>query len=114
MSLILETEGLEDEGDDFHHTQELIFELVGGAEEVCVVLREAAHAGESVELAALLVAIDGAELGKTNGQVLVAAGRGLVNLAVVRAVHGLEHIFLTLLGCVDGLERVLAIFCVVT
>jgi hypothetical protein len=48
-------------------------DLFLGAEEMGVVLREAADAGHAVELAALLPAIHGAELGEAHGQVAVAA-----------------------------------------
>ncbi len=110
---VLEVESLEDVEDDVHHLEELVLDLVGSAEDVGVVLRKAAHAGQAVELAALLVAVDGAELGKAQGQVAVRAGSGAEYLAVVGAVHRLEQVLLALLGGVDGLERVLAIFGIV-
>ena len=71
-----------------------------------VVLCEAAHAGESVQLAALLVAEDGAELCDAQRQVFVGARLAGVDFAVVGAVHGLEHVFLVLFGRVDRLERI--------
>ena len=78
-----------------------------------VVLREAAHAGQAVQLTTLLVAVNGTELGIADGQVTVAAGSSLVNLAVVGAVHGLEHVLLALLGGGDGTERVLTVLGIV-
>ena len=59
-----------------------------------VVLGEAADAGQAGELAGLLVAVDGAELGQPDGQVAIAARLGGVDLDVVRAVHRLEQVFL--------------------
>ena len=78
-----------------------------------IVLGEGAHAGKSVQLAALLVAVDSAELGDAQGQILIGTWPPGENLAVVGAVHGLQHVFLILLGSVDGLEAVLAIVSVV-
>jgi hypothetical protein len=48
-------------------------DLVLGAEDVAVVLREAAHAHEAVERARRLVAVAGAELAVAKRQVAVAA-----------------------------------------
>ena len=79
-----------------------------------VILGETAHAGKAVELTALLVTVDRAELGKAYGQFLVGVRRGCVDFAVVRAVHRLQHIFLSLLGGLDGLEGILSVFCPVT
>jgi hypothetical protein len=66
-------------------------DLVLGAEQVRIVLGEAAHAGHAVELAGLLPAVHGAELGEAHGHVAVAVRRAGEDLGVVRAVHGLEH-----------------------
>lgn len=59
-------EGKVDAGLDFG------FDLRRHAEYVCVVLREPAHAEKSVEHAASLVAINGAELGEAHGQIAIA------------------------------------------
>ena len=67
-------------------------ELVFGAEQVRVVLGEAAHAGHAAEFAGLLPAIDRAELGQAHGQVAVAARLAGENLDVMRAVHRLEQV----------------------
>ena len=69
--VVVKFQSLEDVEDDIHHLEELVFDLLGGAEDVGVVLREAAHAGQAVELAALLVAVYGAKLGQALGQVAV-------------------------------------------
>ncbi len=110
---VVKLESLEDVEDDVHHLEELALNLVGGAVDVGIVLRKAAHACQAVELAALLVAVDCAELGQAQGQVAVAAGQRAEYLAVVGAVHGLEQILFALLGGMDGLEGVLAILGVV-
>ena len=62
-----------------------------GAEEMCVILREAADAGHAVELARLLPAVNRAELRQTHRHVAVAVRSGAEDLRVVRAVHRLEH-----------------------
>ena len=108
---LLEVESLEDDHDDVDDLQELLLHLVGTAEEVCIVLCERTHAGQAVKLARLLVAIDGAELCQTKRQIAIRARRSLVDLAVVRAVHWLEHVELTFLRCSNGLEGILAILC---
>ena len=78
-----------------------------------IVLREAAHAGQTVQLTALLVAIDGAELGQAQGQVFVGTRLPGIDGAVVRAVHRFEEILFTFFGSGDGLERVFAVFGIV-
>ena len=101
---VLEIESLKDIEDDIHHLEELTLDLLGGAEEVGIILRKSAHASQAMELTALFVAIDGAELGKAEGQLTVAARISLEDLTVVGAVHRLEHILLSLLRGLDRLE----------
>lgn len=88
--VVVEVECLEDIEDDIHHFEELVFDLLGGAEDVCIVLRKSAYAGQSMEFARLLVAVYGAEFGDTQGQFAIAAREGAEDFAVVGAVHGLE------------------------
>ena len=68
------------EAEIFHHREGEIdagcdfgFDLRRHAENVGIVLGEAADAQQAVEHAAALVAIDGAELRETDGKVAVAA-----------------------------------------
>ena len=107
--VVLEIKSTEYVQNDVHHLQELLLDLVGRHEQVGVVLRESAHTGQSVQLTALLVTVNGTELGEAQRQVAVRAGRCLVNLAVMRAVHRLQQILLAFLRRVYGLERVLAV-----
>ena len=79
-----------------------------------IILGETAYTGKSVELAALLITVHGAELCETQRQVAVGTRRAAEYLAVMRAVHRLEHIFLTLLRGLDELEGILAVFCKVS
>ena len=83
---------VEDGLDQVDAAADLGAELVGGDEEVGVVLGEAADAGHAAELAALLPAVDGAELGEANRQVPVAVLAVRVDADVVRAVHRLEQV----------------------
>ena len=69
-----------------------------------VILSESAHTCQAMELAALFVAVYGAEFGEAQRQVAIAAGECFVDFAVVRAVHGLEQILFTLFRSMDGLE----------
>ena len=100
-------ERLEDELGEVHHALDLVLELVVGGVEVGVVLREAAHTGEAVKLAGLLVAVDRAELGEAHGQVAVRPGLARVHLVVVRAVHRLEQVRIVL--ALQRHRRVLAV-----
>ena len=81
----------------FQAAAELVGHLLFGAEEVGIVLREAADAGHADELARLLEAVDGAELGQPHRQVAVAPRLRLVDHDVVRAVHRLEQVPLAVL-----------------
>src|SRR5579864_9046090 len=80
--------------DDAHIfcTPDLVFDLFGGAEDVSVVLGEAADAQQAVHHAGTLVAVDRAQLAVTLGQVAVGAQRVLINKDVPGAVHGLDAI----------------------
>ena len=80
--------------DGLHERQaahDLALHLLLGAEEVGVVLGEAADAGHAVELAGLFPAVDGAELGEAHGQIAVAVRLRGEDLDVVRAVHRLQQ-----------------------
>ena len=112
--IVVELQRLEDVEHDVDHPLELFEQLVGAYEQVGVVLRESADAGQSVQFARLLVAVHGAELRQTDGQLLVRTGLRTVNLAVVRAVHRLQEILLALDRGVNRLERILAVLGVVS
>ena len=103
-------EHIEDQVDDL---LELTLELVRGHEHVGVILGEGTYPGKSVELSALLVTVNGSELRQSQRKILVRPWRRAEYLAVMRAVHRFEHIFLTLLRSVDRLEGVLAVLGVV-
>ena len=111
--VVVEFQRAEDVENDVDHLLELFEQLVGAHEHVGVVLREAAHARQAVQLARLLVAVDRAELRQTDRQILVRAGFDLVDLAVVGTVHRFEQVLLALDGGMDRLERILAVFGVV-
>ena len=85
---------VEEELRHLHRRAELASDLLVGAEQVGVVLGEAADAGQPRELARLLVAVDRAELGQPQRQIAVAPRLRGVDLDVVRAVHRLEQVFL--------------------
>ena len=110
---LVEVQGLEDVQDQVDDLLELLLDLVLAAEQVRIVLGESADAGQAVQLTGLLVAVHGAELGVAQGQVLVGVRGAAVDLAVVGAVHGLEHELLAFLRGMDGLEGILAVLGVV-
>ena len=73
---------VEDAGD-------LVGQLLAGAEDVRVVLGEAAHALHAVQHARALVAVDGAELGIADRQLAIAVLARLIDEDVPGAVHRL-------------------------
>ena len=91
-AVIAQAETFQDEQHQLDVGPHFRFDLVGANEQVGVVLGEAPHTRHAVQLAGLLEAIDGAELGQTNRQIAVTALIGLVNLNVVRTVHRFEKI----------------------
>ena len=70
--------------------RDLLLDLLLGAEDVRVVLHEAADAHDAVQRSARLVARAVAELGETERKVLVAPRAALEDLDRARAVHGLH------------------------
>ncbi len=81
--------------------------LLGSDVHVRVVLGKATHTGEAGKLAALLVAVDGTELGEAQREFTVAASACPVDQVVHRAVHGLEVVVLALAGDVTLLVHFL-------
>jgi hypothetical protein len=68
----------------------LLDDLVLAAEDVGVVLGEAAHPHQAVQRARRLIAVAGAELGHAQRQVAVGLLAELEDLHVARAVHRLQ------------------------
>ena len=89
---VLEPEGLHEAVDQPADPRDLLRQLIGRAEDVRVVLGEAAHAQHPVHDARALVAVDRAELGPAQGQLAVAPAAVLVDQDVARAVHGLDAV----------------------
>ena len=85
-----EPEGAQHAHDEVEERGDLVTELVLGAEDVAVVLGEAADPHHPVQGARPLVAVDGAELEQTQRQLAVAALAAVEDEAVHRAVHGLR------------------------
>ena len=75
-----------------------------------IVLGEASHPGQSMQFPVLLVAVHRPKLRQSKREILVRAGLGLVNLAVMGAVHGLEQVLFPFVRCKYGPERILAVF----
>ena len=98
--VLVDLQGLAMEVGDFR------LHLVRGAEDVAVVLGEAAHAQDAVQRARGFVAVAGAELAVADGQVAVAVQALVEHLHVARAVHRLERVG-ALLGL--GEEHVLLV-----
>src|SRR5579883_288570 len=91
-AVIVQPQAFEYEQDKIEIGTELRLDLLRGDEQIGVILSEAAHAGHAGQFAGLLEAINSAELGEAHWQIAVAARLGLVNLNVVRAVHGFNKV----------------------
>src|SRR5450759_1683889 len=89
---IAEAEGRVDVVHEAYDAADLVFELLGGAVDVRVVLGEVAHAEEAVKHAAHLVPVNAAELGHAQRQVAVGAPAALVDEQAAGAVHGLHGV----------------------
>ena len=95
---LLEAEVLVGGEDEIVDGEALVFHLLFGAEDVRIVLREAAHAHEAVEGARRLIAVYVAELGQAQRQLAIGAQAVLENLHVAGAVHRLDGEDLVVLG----------------
>mmetsp|Transcript_14379 Transcript_14379/g.38822 ORF Transcript_14379/g.38822 Transcript_14379/m.38822 type:complete len:426 (+) Transcript_14379:336-1613(+) len=91
-----EAKAREDALGEVKDAQDLIRKLLGEAEDVRVVLREAAHAEEPVKSPRALVAVHGAQLRPPEGQLAVGSQAVFVHEDVERAVHGLDLVLLLL------------------
>ncbi len=94
----MEAESGVDEEDEIDHPAQLFFHLVGPADDVGVILSEAAHSHQAGELALLLIAVDSAAFGVAQRQLTVGVGGVLVDADMEGAVHGFQEIGLGLLG----------------
>mgnify|MGYP000485439738 CR=1 FL=1 len=82
--------------DEVHHAHDLVGELLGGDEQVRVVLVEAAHAEQAVQGTLELMAMHQADLAGANGQLAVAVRLGGVHEHATGAVHGLDAVLLVI------------------
>ena len=93
-AVIGETEGFHQLEGQFQHAANFVLNLLRAAEDMGVVLGEAAHPHQAMQHAAALVAVNRAQLGETQGQFAVAAQGRAVDGDVERAVHWLQVVFL--------------------
>jgi hypothetical protein len=78
--------------DEVQTAHNLRLKLVAAAEDVGIILHEAAHAREASEGAAELVAVQDAKLCESKRHFAVGTALGAEHEAVARAVHGLEGV----------------------
>src|SRR3984957_7037891 len=90
---LLEAEIFHDGEGEVDACFDFTFDLRRHAENVGVVLSEAAHAQQTMQHAAAFVAVHGAEFGEAHGQIAIAAQPRLINKDVARAIHRLELVF---------------------
>ncbi len=118
LDLIRQAEGGVNLVKQLHDVLDLVFELVGGHEDVGVVLGEAADAEHAVQRAAQLMAVHQAQLAVAQGQVAVGVGLHLVDQNAAGAVHGLDgeilpvndggvHIFLVVIPVAAAVPELL-------
>ena len=105
--IIVESEGVQRIDGELQAAHHFVFDLLRRAENMRVVLREAAHAHQAVHHARSLVAIHRAQFAQPHRKIAIAVQLVFVNQNVARAVHRLELI----LGVVQlhGLEHVVAV-----
>jgi hypothetical protein len=106
----LEVQGLEDQQHQVDHLHELLLHLVGRQKRWASSWVKPRTRVKAMQFAALLVAVHGAELSVADRQVLVAARPTGVDLAVVRAVHRLQHELLAFMGVLIGWKLSLPYF----
>ena len=92
----LEPEPLVDREAELEGADDLFLDLLLGAEDVGVVLRDVADPEQAVQRAGRLVAVHEALLGVADRQVAVGAALAVVELRVRRAVHGLQALLVAL------------------
>ena len=94
LDLVGQAEGGVDLIEDLHHALDLVLHLVGGHEDVGIVLGEAPHPEQAVEGAGHLVPVDQAQLCHAQGEVPVGVGFVFIHQHAAGAVHGLDGIVL--------------------
>ena len=87
---LLEAEGTEHRKAEAQHLKDLVPHLVGGDEEVGIILRKAADTEQAMERPRLLVAVDGAKLGPTEWQLTIGVLAVLVDHDMEGTVHRLD------------------------
>lgn len=96
VELELESKDTIDVAQEVEGAVDLLLDLLGHAENVGVVLLEAADAGQASEGTRELVTMEDTKVGETDGQLTVGALAGAENQAVTGAVHGLDGPILVL------------------
>ena len=92
--VVAESECAEKPEGEFENATDFVFQLVGAAEDMGVVLGEASDAEQTVEYTRPFVSVDGAQLRQTHRQLPVAAERGSVHEDVEGAIHRLQVVVL--------------------
>ncbi len=96
VEAIPEAEGAVNEVDQVEHRVDLVFHLVGPAEDVGVVHGQPANAQHAVEGAGLLVPVVAGDLGVADGEIAVAALPRVIDRHVSGAVHRLDPVVVLL------------------
>jgi hypothetical protein len=73
----VEAEGIQHFEREVEAADNFVFDLIGSAEDVGVVLGKAAHAQQAVHHPGALVTIDGAEFAQAHGQIAIRLQRSL-------------------------------------
>ena len=78
-----------------------------------IILCKTTHTSQSMQLTTLLITANSTKFSNTQRKILVRAREVLINLAVMRAVHRFQEIFLTFFRSMNRLECILTIFSIV-
>ena len=111
---VIKVKSLEDIEDNIHNFQEFFLNLLRRTEDVGIILRKTAYPGQSVKFTTLLVTVNSTELGKSHRQFTIRTRECLEDFTVVRTVHRFKQIFFTFFRGMDWLERIFAVFSIVT
>ena len=90
--MIFETEQRINLIDQLYYTLDLVLDLLRSHEDMGVVLGEAAHPHQPMQLSGFLMAMHQPEFAHAQGQIPIGTGLGCINQNAARAIHGLDRI----------------------
>ena len=92
--MIFKAEQLVNAVDELRNAFDLVFDLIRGHEDVRIILGEAAHTHQAVQLAGFLMTVNDTKLTHAQRQVAVGTRLGSINQNAARAVHWFDCVVL--------------------